>query len=134
MMLKIFSQSGVVGVEASIADAAHRILTDDNRTYEIRLDGDLWRLYEGRHGRATMEASEILSVADSQDEAERDIFQRVVTEGRYGLVALAADDEDDPSPAEETGRDWADREHAAMMDRPSEERATTWACTVRPGT
>lgn len=53
---------------------------------------------------AVADASEIISAAIYKARAEHDIFARVVTEGRHGLVVLAADgEEQEPRTCEHLG-------------------------------
>jgi hypothetical protein len=71
----------------SVADAAREILTADGQDFEIRREGDCWRLWQRKEcAGVKWRAVLIWSFEEPEDAAEADIFQRVVNrclEGRW---------------------------------------------------
>ena len=79
----VISGSGVVKAEGlSANDAAREILTHDGHNYEIRPDADggfwLWHTQRGGGGNVPMVRTLIYSAADTEDEAQDQIFAEVV--------------------------------------------------------
>jgi hypothetical protein len=61
------------------ADAAHIILTDDGREYEIREDDGGYELWSRQQvANRPWEATVIFTVADTLEEAEAEIFAAVI--------------------------------------------------------
>lgn len=78
------------------AEAAHRILTDDGREYELRPDGDGWALWSRQEvANIKWHKTGWRSLEPKKEDAEAELFALVVKESseeRRGLIAESQDD------------------------------------------
>ena len=84
----VISGSGVVQAEGLSADeAAVQVLTYDGHNYEIRPDADggfwLWHTQRGGGGNVPMVRTLIYSAAETEDEAQDEIFAEVLTKADW---------------------------------------------------